>query len=110
MAGLYNDGNTLRLEHFGEGKCDLLCEPFLDLKAPREHFDYSSDLGETNYSAVGNVSDVHLALSVCNRLEKESLIILSHRMARGGARKAKRTQYFSRLPSHRDLRETWRRS
>ena len=68
MAGLYNDGDALRLEHFGEGKGDLLCEPFLDLKSPREHFDYSSDLGEANYSAVGDVSDVHLALLACNRL------------------------------------------
>ena len=33
MAGLYNDGDALRLEHFGEGKGDLLCEPFLDLKS-----------------------------------------------------------------------------
>jgi hypothetical protein len=62
MAGLYNDGDALRLEHFGEGKGDLLCEPFLDLKSPREHFDYSSDLGEADYSAAGDVSDVHLAL------------------------------------------------
>ena len=91
MAGLYNDGDALRLEHFGEGKSDLLCEPFLDLKSPREHFDYSSDLGEANYSAVGDVSDVHLALLACNRLGTESLIIPSQRMARGGARKAKRT-------------------
>ena len=49
MAGLYNDSDALRLEHFGEGKGDLLCEPFLDLKSPREHFDYSSDLGGANY-------------------------------------------------------------
>jgi len=60
MAGLYNEGDALRLERFGEGKCDLLRETFLDLKPPREHFDYSSDLGEPNYSAVGNVSDMHL--------------------------------------------------
>ena len=62
MAGLYHNGDAFRLEHFGEGKGGLLCEPFLDLKSPREHFDYSSDLGEANYSAVGDVSDVHLAL------------------------------------------------
>lgn len=68
MAGLYNDGDALQLEHFGEGKGDLLCEPFLDLKSPREHFEYSSDLGEANYLAVGDVSDVHLALLACNRL------------------------------------------
>jgi len=91
MAGLYNNGDALRLEYFGEGKGDLLCEPFLDLKSPREHFDYSSDLGEANYSAVGDVSDVHLALLAYNRLGIGSLIIPSQRMARGGARKAKRT-------------------
>jgi hypothetical protein len=34
MAGLYNDGDALRLEQFGEAKSDLLCEPFLDLKSP----------------------------------------------------------------------------
>ena len=62
MAGLYDDSDALRLEHFEEGKGDLLCEPFLDLKSPREHFDYSSNLGEADYSAVGDVSDVHLAL------------------------------------------------
>jgi hypothetical protein len=33
MAGLYNDGNALQLEHFGEGKADLLCKLFLDLKS-----------------------------------------------------------------------------
>jgi len=109
MAGLYNEGDALRLKYFGEGKCDLLCEPFLDLKPSREHFDYSSDLGEANYSAVGDVSDVHLALLACNRRRKESLIIPSQRMARDGARKAKRTQCLSRLPSHRGLRETRRR-
>ena len=46
MAGLFNDGDALWLEHLGDGKADLLCEPFLDLKSPREHLDYSSDLGE----------------------------------------------------------------
>ncbi len=90
IAGLYNDGDALRLEHFGEGKGGLLCEPFLDLKLPREHFDYSSDLGEANYSAVGDISDVHLALLACNRLGTGSLIIPSQRMARGGARKVKK--------------------
>jgi hypothetical protein len=108
MAGLYNDGDALWLEHFGEGKADLLCEPFLDLKSPRKHFDYSSNLGEANYSAVGDVPDVHLALLA--RPGTGSLIIPSQRMARGGARKAKRTQCLSRLPSHRGLRETRRRS
>lgn len=48
MARLYNDGDALRLERSGEGKGDLLCEAFLDLKSPREHFDYSSDFGEAN--------------------------------------------------------------
>jgi hypothetical protein len=60
MARLYNDGDPLRLKHFGEGKTDLLCEPFLDLKSTREHFDYSSDLRETNYSSIWNITDVHL--------------------------------------------------
>ncbi len=55
------------MEHFGEGEADLLSEPFLDLKSPREHFDYSSDLGEANYSAVGDVPDVYLALLASNR-------------------------------------------
>lgn len=64
MAGLYNHRDALRLEHFREGKTDLLCEPFLDLKPPREHFNYSGNLGEANYSAVGDISDVHLALLV----------------------------------------------
>ena len=62
MAGLYNDSNALRLEYFREGKGDLLRKPFLDLKSPREHFDYSSNLGEADYSAIRNVSDVHLTL------------------------------------------------
>ena len=53
ICNIYNDSDALRLDHFGEGKVDLLGEPFLDLKSPREHFDYSSDLGEANYSAVG---------------------------------------------------------
>ena len=96
MTGLYNDGDALRLEYFGEGKGDLFCEPFLDLESPGEHFDHSSDLGETNYSAVGNICDVHLALLARNRFGTGSLIIPSQRMARGGARKAKRTQYLSR--------------
>ena len=77
---------------------------------PGLEVDYSSDLGEANYSAVGDVSDVHLALLACNRLGTGSLIIPSQRMTRGGARKAKRTQCLSRLPSHRGLRETRRRS
>jgi hypothetical protein len=68
MAGLYNDSDALQLEHFGEGKADLLCELFLDLKSLQEHFDYSSNLREANYSAVGDVSNVHLALLACNRL------------------------------------------
>jgi hypothetical protein len=67
MAGLCNDGDALWMEHFGEGEANLLGEPFLDLKSPREHFDYSSDLGEANYSAVGDVPDVHLALLASNR-------------------------------------------
>lgn len=95
MAGLYNDGDVLRLEHFGEGQGDLLCEPFLDLESAREHFDHSSDLGEANYPAVGHVSDVHLAFLACNKLETGSIAIPSQRMARGGARKAKRTQCLS---------------
>jgi hypothetical protein len=61
MAGFHNEGDAMWLKHFGEGKGDLLCEPFLNLKPPREHFDYSSDLGEANYLAVRDVSDVHLA-------------------------------------------------
>jgi hypothetical protein len=76
MTGPCNDGDALWLEHFGEGKADLLCEPFLDLKSPREHFDYSSDLGEANYSAVRDVPDVHLALLACNRLGIGSPIYL----------------------------------
>jgi len=35
---------------------------FLDLKSPGEHFHYSSDLGEANNSAAGDISDVHLTL------------------------------------------------
>lgn len=66
MAGFCNDGDALRLQHFGEGTGDLLREPFLDLKSPREHFDYSGDLGKTNQLAVGDVSDMHLALLACN--------------------------------------------
>ncbi len=66
MAGLYNNGNALRLEHVREGKADLFCKSFLDLKSPREHFDYPSDLGEPDYSAVRDVSDVHLATSACS--------------------------------------------
>jgi len=76
MTGPCNDGDALWLEHFGEGKADLLCEPFLDLKSPREHFDYSSDLREANYSAVRDVPDVHLALLACNRLGTRSPIYL----------------------------------
>lgn len=68
MARLYNNRDALWLEHFGEGKGDLLGEPFLDLKSPREHFNYSSDLGEANYSAVGDVSNMHLTLLACDRL------------------------------------------
>ena len=109
MAGLYEDSDALRFEYVGEGKGDLLREPFLDLKSPREHFDYSSDLGEANYSAVGDVSDVHLTLLACDRLGTGSLIIPSQRMAQDGARKVKRTQHLSRLPCHRGLRETRRR-
>jgi hypothetical protein len=67
MARLYNDGDALRPEHFVDGKGNLLCEPFLDLKSPREHFYSSSHLGEANYSAVWDVSDMHLALLACNR-------------------------------------------
>jgi hypothetical protein len=77
MAGFDNDGDALRLEHFGEGKADLLCEPFLDLKAPQKHFNYSSDLGEANYSAVRDISDVYLALLAYNRLGIGLLIIPS---------------------------------
>ena len=68
MAGLYNDSDALRLEYFGEGKGDLLGEPFLDLKSPREHLDYSSDFGEANYSAIGDISNMHLTLLACDRL------------------------------------------
>jgi hypothetical protein len=68
MDGLFNEGDALQLKHFGEGKGDLLCEPFLDLKPPREHFYYSNDLGETTYSAVGDVSDLHLPLLACESL------------------------------------------
>jgi hypothetical protein len=69
MAGLYNDGDALRLEHFGEGKADLLCEPFLDLKSPREHFDYSSDLGE----AMSDGEDAALLVYLVNE-EKDIYI------------------------------------
>lgn len=77
MAGLYNNSNALQLEHFREGKADLLCEPFLDLKLLQEHFNYSSNLREANYLAVEDVSNVHLALLACNRLGTGSLIIPS---------------------------------
>jgi hypothetical protein len=94
MAGLYNNSDALQLEHFREGKGDLLCKPFLDLKSLQEHFDYSSNLREANYSAVGDVSDVHLVLLACNRLGTGSLIIPSQRMTQGGVCKVKRTQYL----------------
>lgn len=68
MAGLYNDANALRLEFFEEYMSDLLCQPFLNLKPPREHFNHSNDLGEANYFAVGNVSNVYLALLACSSL------------------------------------------
>jgi hypothetical protein len=69
MAGLYNEGDALRLKYLRESKGDLLRETFLDLQPPREHFDYSSDLGQANYLPVRDVSDVHLALLACNNLE-----------------------------------------
>jgi hypothetical protein len=66
MAGLHNKGDALRLKNFIDGKGDLPCEPFLDLKPPREHFDDSSDFGEANYSAIRDIPDVHLVLLACN--------------------------------------------
>jgi hypothetical protein len=68
MAGLYNNAYALRLESFGEYKSDLLCQPFLNLKPSREHFNHSNDLGEANYIAVRNVSNVYLALLACSSL------------------------------------------
>ena len=66
MAGLYNKGDTLRLEDFGERMGDLLCEPFLHLEPSRKHFDYSSDFREANDSVVRDVSHVHLARLACS--------------------------------------------
>lgn len=91
MARLYNNGDALRLEHFGEGKANLLCEPFLDLKSTREYFDYSRDLREANYLAVRDIPDIYLVLLAYNRPGTGSLIIPSQRRARGSAHKAKRT-------------------
>jgi hypothetical protein len=62
MAGLYNNGDALSLEHFKKDKDDLLYKPFLDLKSLGEHFHYSSDLKEANNSAARDISNVHLTL------------------------------------------------
>jgi len=77
MARFDNNSNALQLEHFGEGKADLLCKLFLDLKALRKHFDYSSNFREANYLAIRDISDMHLALLACNRLRIRLLIIPS---------------------------------
>jgi hypothetical protein len=77
MARLYNNGNALQLEHFGEGKADLLCAPFLDLKSPREHFNYSSNLKQANYLVIRDISNIHLVLLAGNRLRIGLLIIPS---------------------------------
>jgi hypothetical protein len=61
---LDDDGDTLRLKHFGEGKGDLLREAFLDLETAGEHFGDAGELRETNDAAIGDVADVHLHLSV----------------------------------------------
>ena len=68
MAGLYNNADVLWLKSFGEYKSDLLCQPFLDLKPPREHFNHSNDLREVNYSAVRNIFNVYLILLACSSL------------------------------------------
>lgn len=77
ITRLYNDGDALLLEYFREGKGDLFYKPFLDLKSPREYFDYSSDFREANYSAVKDISDIYLVLLTYNRLGTASLIISS---------------------------------
>ncbi|KAG4427465.1 hypothetical protein IFR05_017053 [Cadophora sp. M221] len=111
MTGLYNDAYALRLEQFEEGLGNLLREPFLDLKSPREHIDNPSDLGEANDLAIRDVPDVHLALLAWSRLIGDGRIALPfQRMAQGGARRAKRNQYPSQVSSLRGLRGRWRRS
>ena len=68
MTGLYNDAHASRLKQFEEGTGNLLREPFLNLKSPRKHINYPSDLGETNDLASRDVPDVHLALLAWSRL------------------------------------------
>jgi hypothetical protein len=61
MARLYYDGDTLRLEHLGNGNGNLFCKAFLYLESAGERLGDSSELGEPDHSAVGDVANVHLS-------------------------------------------------
>lgn len=60
MTGLDHNGHTLWLQHFGKSQSDLLGEALLYLQSTREHLSDSSELGQPDHAAIGDVADVHL--------------------------------------------------
>ena len=58
MLGLADDDDSLRFERLHERIGNLLGEPLLNLKAPREQIDDARDLGQADDVAAGKVADV----------------------------------------------------
>ena len=61
MARLNDHAHTLRCNRFLNCVRDLPSEPFLDLQAPRKHFDEAGNLAEAEDFSFGYVSDVYFA-------------------------------------------------
>src|SRR5512141_173536 len=62
MLRFDHDANSARLKHVAERFSDLLGEPLLHLKSPRENIDYSRKLRQADNSSVRDVRDVRLAV------------------------------------------------
>jgi len=60
MARLYDNGDTLWLEDFGNSEGDLFGQAFLYLQATGEHFGDAGEFGESDDTSVGDVANVHL--------------------------------------------------
>lgn len=60
MAGLHENGDSLRLEDFLDCKSDLSCKTFLDLQSTREYFYYSGYLRKAEDPPVRDITDMDL--------------------------------------------------
>lgn len=60
MRGFHDDTNTERLQDLRDRQSDLFRETLLDLESSGEHLRKTSQLRQTQDTAVGDIADMHL--------------------------------------------------